>query len=291
MKPTRRNSSDSHLRELERRVLAGDLTAVSALARAYERVARGEPPFDVTEQTRRLVADVERVEETGEHGSIRDVLTELVHLARERGGNIEEMLEAAIQVADEEEAGQPCPDCGGARTPEGRGMVPTFWDDDTPGRRRRVASSDNCEHDCHDSQDDDQDEEHDPECTQCEHDCPRRRAHLGAPYCAICDDHNEARDTRTGPYVIGSLVIPGTTCNERWSTRGMGSIVIGGDRGDVHATEATNTMDGVEMHGVELHSMLNGLTDEEAREIAEDVVRASWESVGEDTFRITRSRQ
>jgi len=199
VRPTRRNTDDRHLRELERRVLAGDLTAVSALARAYERVARGEPPFDVTEQTRRLVADVERVEETGEHGSIRDVLTELVHLARERSANIEELLAAAIEVADEE-----------------------------------------------------------------------RRA--------------------PGPYVIGSLVIPGTTCNERWSTGHRGSIVIGGDSGDVHAREAVNTGDGVEMSGVELRTYLR-ITDREAIEIAESIVRQSWESVGEDTFRITRSRQ
>lgn len=121
MKPTRRNS-DTRIRALERTVLSGDLTAVVELARAYERVGRGEPLFSIKEQTRRLVADVERVEETGEAGSIRDVLTELTHLTRERGLSITGLLEAAQDVADEEEQGMPCPDCGRARTPEERGV-------------------------------------------------------------------------------------------------------------------------------------------------------------------------
>lgn len=99
----RRNSSDSHLRALERQVLAGDLTAVRELARIYERVARGEPPFDIKEQTRRLVDDVERVDGTGALGSIRDVLTELTHIAREHGGSIDRILDDVIGVADEED--------------------------------------------------------------------------------------------------------------------------------------------------------------------------------------------
>jgi hypothetical protein len=33
---------------------------------------------------------------------------------------------------------------------------------------------------------------HDPECIECEHDCPWRRHHFGAPFCAVCDDHYEA---------------------------------------------------------------------------------------------------
>jgi hypothetical protein len=36
---------------------------------------------------------------------------------------------------------------------------------------------------------------HDPECTECEHDCPHRRHQIfGAPWCSICDDHWEAGD-------------------------------------------------------------------------------------------------
>jgi hypothetical protein len=34
--------------------------------------------------------------------------------------------------------------------------------------------------------------EHDPECIECEHDCPWRGNPLGAPFCSICDDHMEA---------------------------------------------------------------------------------------------------
>ena len=33
---------------------------------------------------------------------------------------------------------------------------------------------------------------HDWECTGCEHDCPWTGRPLGAPWCAICDDHWEA---------------------------------------------------------------------------------------------------
>lgn len=32
---------------------------------------------------------------------------------------------------------------------------------------------------------------HDPECTGCEHDCPWKGRPMGAPYCQVCDDHNE----------------------------------------------------------------------------------------------------
>jgi hypothetical protein len=38
------------------------------------------------------------------------------------------------------------------------------------------------------------------ECTGCEHDCPWKRtnpAPLGAPFCTICDDHNENRPDET----------------------------------------------------------------------------------------------
>jgi hypothetical protein len=31
------------------------------------------------------------------------------------------------------------------------------------------------------------------ECTGCEHDCPWKGNPLGAPYCQVCDDHNENR--------------------------------------------------------------------------------------------------
>lgn len=42
----RRRNSDDYVRDLERRVSAGDLTLVGALANAYERVGRGQPAVD-----------------------------------------------------------------------------------------------------------------------------------------------------------------------------------------------------------------------------------------------------
>ena len=34
---------------------------------------------------------------------------------------------------------------------------------------------------------------HDPACTGCEHDCPRKNQKLGSAFCSICDDHHEAQ--------------------------------------------------------------------------------------------------
>lgn len=50
----KRNSQDAYLRDLERRVLAGDLTAVPALARAYERRGDEDPVQDVVTQIQAL---------------------------------------------------------------------------------------------------------------------------------------------------------------------------------------------------------------------------------------------
>lgn len=47
---------------------------------------------------------------------------------------------------------------------------------------------------CHEHIDHNDRDCHSPECEGCEHDCPWRGNPLGAPYCSICDDHNEARD-------------------------------------------------------------------------------------------------
>ena len=39
---------------------------------------------------------------------------------------------------------------------------------------------------------------HDPTCTDCVHDCPWSRRTLGAPWCAVCDDHSEAQHAGYG---------------------------------------------------------------------------------------------
>ena len=35
---------------------------------------------------------------------------------------------------------------------------------------------------------------HADDCLTCEHDCPWRGTPLGAPFCAVCDDHMERSD-------------------------------------------------------------------------------------------------
>lgn len=86
-------------------------------------------------------------------------------------------------------------------------------------------------------------------------------------------------------YRLGDLLIEGATCNERTSTGHLGEIEIGGDKGDVLAREATGHGDGVTLHGARLLTTALGLSDEAAADVARDVVMASYESVGDDTFR------
>jgi len=205
MRPARRNTDDRHLRELERRVLEGDLTAVSALARAYERVARGEPPprFAVLVYSHRHGQDVSL------HPSTADAKRAALAIAYEwwnrdgPGGEVPSDINNALNMyqdaSDEHfyisEHGVSLP------TPmPPRPEPPRPPDEDEPGEPQRCQGrlgvgpfERQCEgtvpctfHEVITSR------THDPECTRCEHDCPWLRAHLGTPYCAICDDHNEA---------------------------------------------------------------------------------------------------
>jgi len=87
-------------------------------------------------------------------------------------------------------------------------------------------------------------------------------------------------------YRLGDLLVEGATCNERTSTGHLGEIEIGGDRGDVLAREATTEEDrGVVLHDARLVTTEVGLRDESAADLARDVVMASYDSVGDDTFR------
>lgn len=188
----KRRNSDDYIRELVRKLAAGEFEDLPRLSRALERMGEGRPGFDLRSETRRLVDESRRREGSNLDGAIRDVLTELVHLANENGIDIQGSLDAAISVTMEE---------------------------------------------------------------------------------------------REGPYAIGELSFEGMECDER---RSYGQIVIGGDRGDVHAVEARNydapTGFGVELSGVVLRTSLTGLSDEEAEEIARDIVQESWHSVGKDMF-------
>lgn len=91
-------------------------------------------------------------------------------------------------------------------------------------------------------------------------------------------------------YFVGEMFMPGLRTDPRHEGR-MGSIVIGGDRGDVWAASASGDDRGVTLTGVEFRTTLDlsGLSPDELREEAEEVIRSSYESVQEDTFAPTRS--
>lgn len=90
-------------------------------------------------------------------------------------------------------------------------------------------------------------------------------------------------------YQIEDLFFPGfvTYRNAEWI-----DISVGGDRGDVKIEcagpvvergEDGEDVDGISCTGVELHST-EDFTEEEAREIAEGVIRIAYESIKGDTF-------
>ncbi len=70
----------------------------------------------------------------------------------------------------------------------------------------------------------------------------------------------------------------------------MGSIVIGGDRGDVWAASAhadeRDGVEGVTLVDVEFRTTLDlaGRPDNELREEVEHVIRDSYDSIQEDAF-------
>lgn len=200
-----KRNSDDYIRNLVRKITAGDLDELPRLVRAWERTRDGKPSFDLRAEVRRLVDESQRRDGTDMDAAIRDVLTELMHLADENGIDIQDRLDAAIAVAREEQ--------------------------------------------------------------------------------------EQAQLEREGPYTIGDVFFPGMECDER---RSSGRIVIGGDRGDVHATGAwsaedgENDEEGVMLENAVLHTSIAGLTDEEALGIIRDVVTESWEAVGKDTFTVSK---
>lgn len=93
-------------------------------------------------------------------------------------------------------------------------------------------------------------------------------------------------------YNVGNVFIPEVECDERFSSGNPKKIVIGGDKGDVHAASAFNsrsfdeTCEGVMLEDVTLFTTLK-LTDEEAYDIVMEVVSESWASIQSDTFNQT----
>lgn len=72
--------------------------------------------------------------------------------------------------------------------------------------------------------------------------------------------------------------------------RGQGPVVIGGDRGDVHAKGATTYEDGVVLHDVRLRTSMPGLGPAAVTETIQEIVLWCYESIGEDTFSPRKAR-
>ena len=82
-------------------------------------------------------------------------------------------------------------------------------------------------------------------------------------------------------YPLGELTLDGL---ETYKDGSWGDIVIGGDKGDVHIGYASSDEHGVFLDDVILRSGLEDLAEEEAREIAMDIILRSYESIGSETF-------
>ena len=88
-------------------------------------------------------------------------------------------------------------------------------------------------------------------------------------------------------FVCNTMFIPGLHVNSRYQND-MGSIVIGGNRGDVHASSAHRDEigQGVVLIDVEFKTTLDfdDLSFDELLDEAKQVIQESYASIQEDTF-------
>ena len=108
---------------------------------------------------------------------------------------------------------------------------------------------------------------------------------------ALSSAMRQVRIATAEPYFIGEMFLPGLRVDPR-SQGLLGRIVIGGDKGDVWAADATAEDDGVRLTDVEFRTTLD-LSDaggDELRELAEEVIQACYDSIQEETFWPTRER-
>lgn len=89
-------------------------------------------------------------------------------------------------------------------------------------------------------------------------------------------------------YPVGTVFFAGLATNERFSHGNLGSITIGGDRGDVEAASALNSENDECEQGVALEDITFLTTLELANDQVEDevreVVQSSYDSIQEGTF-------
>ena len=89
-------------------------------------------------------------------------------------------------------------------------------------------------------------------------------------------------------YHLGKVKLPQLTCPIRDTSRGM--VRIGGDGGDVTAADAVLYNDGVMLHWTKLHTTRTDLSPAAQVELVQEIVYASFESIGQETFRKQRRR-
>lgn len=85
-------------------------------------------------------------------------------------------------------------------------------------------------------------------------------------------------------YRLGSLVFPWLASSRSgslsYSEAKRGYRTLGGDQGDLHFGGYDTDSDGTELTDVVLSTSHEGLSDEEARQIAESIVSEAYDSIG-----------
>ena len=85
-------------------------------------------------------------------------------------------------------------------------------------------------------------------------------------------------------YRLGKVRLPELTCSDGDTSRDPGEIRIGGDRGDVAATDALPYDDGVTLYNTTLFTGRMNLCPAAQVELVQEIVYASFESIGQETF-------
>ena len=89
-------------------------------------------------------------------------------------------------------------------------------------------------------------------------------------------------------YHLGDIKFPMLTCAD--TAGDLGVIRIGGDRGDIVASDASNYDDGVVLHGAFLGTSHENLCPAGQVEMAQEIVYACFESIGVEAFIKQRAR-
>ena len=88
-------------------------------------------------------------------------------------------------------------------------------------------------------------------------------------------------------YHIDHLFFEGMKTHKRREDD-RGTIIIGGDKCDLHCTSAFGSNSGVDLTDIEVKTSTPDLTPDEVENLAIDTVKACYASIQEDTFLKTK---